>query len=170
MPTITTPSGASLVLPEFQDATNNYLKAQFDGDTLHIGDHVGQDEKAVTVRAKVGCPEQFKDTSLVSPDLAYDLARNAGLRLLSTLHHYCEGDLGRVDKCVKMTGYVNGHPDFQGHGKVINGCSDVLVEALGDKGRHARSCIGAGSSPAAVTCELSVKFKPADRKRPHETI
>ena len=43
--------------------------------------------------------------------------------------------------------------------QVINGCSDVLVEVLGDRGRHARTCTGSGSLPAAVTCEMVVRVK-----------
>mmetsp|Transcript_53958 Transcript_53958/g.126080 ORF Transcript_53958/g.126080 Transcript_53958/m.126080 type:complete len:87 (+) Transcript_53958:337-597(+) len=59
-----------------------------------------------------------------------------------------------------MTGIVNAEPDFKGHGKVINGCSDLLVEALGDRGRHACTCQGSGSLPAALTCEMIVRIKP----------
>eukprot|EP00747_Dinoflagellata_sp_TGD_P209210 gnl/TRDRNA2_/TRDRNA2_82620_c0_seq1.p1 gnl/TRDRNA2_/TRDRNA2_82620_c0~~gnl/TRDRNA2_/TRDRNA2_82620_c0_seq1.p1 ORF type:complete len:174 (-),score=22.25 gnl/TRDRNA2_/TRDRNA2_82620_c0_seq1:72-593(-) len=144
-----------IVLPQYQGAVHNYVKGQWDGNTLHIGDHVGQDENQVTVRGKVGEGE-----GMISPEQAYNLARNAGLRLLSTMSHYCDGDLDRVEQVVKMTGIVNAEPGFQGHGKVVNGCSDVLVEVLGDAGRHARTCTGAGSLPAAVTCELSVRIRP----------
>jgi hypothetical protein len=81
-----------VVLPTYQGAVHNYVKGQFDGNgLLHIGDHVGQDETATTVRGKVG---DSADAD-VSPEQAYDLARNAGLRLLSTLHHYCDGNLDR---------------------------------------------------------------------------
>ena len=59
-----------------------------------------------------------------------------------------------------MVGIVNGEPDWRGHGKVVNGCSDVLVEVLGDRGRHARTCTGSGSLPAAVTCEMVVRIRP----------
>merc|ERR1711968_370469 len=114
-----------------------------------MGDHVGQDEIAVTVRGKVG-----EGDGLVSPESAEALARNAGLRMLSTLSHYLDGNLDKVDQVIKVVGIVNGEPDFRGHGKVINGCSDVLVEVLGDRGRHARTCTGSGSLPAAVTCEM----------------
>mmetsp|Transcript_10494 Transcript_10494/g.27811 ORF Transcript_10494/g.27811 Transcript_10494/m.27811 type:complete len:187 (+) Transcript_10494:109-669(+) len=146
-----------ITLPDYQDAVWSYVKAQRDGDKFYIGDHVGQDENAVTVRGKVG--EEGMVGAEVSPEEAELLARNAGLRLLSTLSHYLDGDLDRVDQVVKVVGIVNGTPDFRGHGKVINGCSDVLVEVLGDRGRHARTCTGSGSLPAAVTCEMVVRVK-----------
>lgn len=145
----------NITLPTYQGAVHNYVKAQRDGNTLYIGDHVGQDLNQQTVRGKVGTSPQAE----VTPEQAYDLARNAGLRLLSTLSHYCDGDLDRVEQVIKLTGIVNAEPDFKGHGKVINGCSDILVEALGDRGRHARTCTGSGSLPAAVTCEMQVKLK-----------
>eukprot|EP00947_MAST-08B_sp_MAST-8B-sp1_P005423 g5423.t1 len=144
-----------IVLPAYQDAVWSYVKAQRDGDKFYIGDHVGQNDEAVTVRGKVG---EGSDAE-VTPEEAELLARNAGLRLLSTLSHYLDGDLDRVDQVIKVVGIVNGTPDFRGHGKVVNGCSDLLVEVLGDRGRHARTCTGAGSLPAAVTCEMVVRVK-----------
>lgn len=89
-----------ITLPSYQGAVHNYVKAQSDGDTLFIGDHVGQDESQTTVRGKVGPGEGD-----ISPEQAYDLARNAGLRLLSTLSHYCDGNLDRVDQVVKVGFY-----------------------------------------------------------------
>ena len=78
------------------------------------------------------------------------LAAQAALRLLSTVSHYVDGDLDRVDQIIKVVGIVNGTPDFRGH---------MLVEVLGDRGKHARTCTGAGSLPAAVTVEMVVRIK-----------
>eukprot|EP00932_Pfiesteria_piscicida_P015360 SRR837773.2745.p1 GENE.SRR837773.2745~~SRR837773.2745.p1 ORF type:complete len:189 (+),score=61.06 SRR837773.2745:22-567(+) len=146
-----------IVLPPYQDAVWSYVKAQRDGDKLYIGDHVGQDDNAVTVRGKVG----EEPDAPVTPEQAQKLARQAGLRLLSTLSHYLDGNLDRVDQVIKVNGYVNGTPNFQGHGKVINGCSDLLVEVLEERGKHARTCDGCGSLPAAVTIEMIVRVKDA---------
>ena len=70
-----------------------------------------------------------------------------------------DGDLDRVDQVIKVTGFVNGVPEFMGHGKVVDGCSNMLVDVLGDRGKHARSCVGTGSLPAAVSMEMSVRIK-----------
>ena len=107
----------------------SYVKAQRDGNKLYIGDHVGQDENAQTVRGKVG---EGPDAA-VSPEEAQKLAGQAALRLLSTISHYCDGDLDKVDQVIKVVGIVNGTSDFIGHGKVINGASDMFVEVLGDR-------------------------------------
>jgi enamine deaminase RidA (YjgF/YER057c/UK114 family) len=55
---------------------------------------------------------------------------------------------------VKVFGMVNAVPEFVDQPKVINGCSDLLVEALGDSGRHARSAVGMGSLPNGITVEI----------------
>mmetsp|Transcript_7198 Transcript_7198/g.8207 ORF Transcript_7198/g.8207 Transcript_7198/m.8207 type:complete len:177 (+) Transcript_7198:82-612(+) len=144
-----------IVLPAYQDAVWSYVKGQRDGNLLYIGDHVGQDENAQTVRGKVG---EGPDAA-VTPEDAAKLAGQAALRLLSTISYYCDGDLDKVDQVIKVVGIVNGTPDFIGHGKVINGASDMLVECLGDRGKHARTCTGAGSLPAAVTVECIVRLK-----------
>jgi enamine deaminase RidA (YjgF/YER057c/UK114 family) len=55
---------------------------------------------------------------------------------------------------IKVLGMVNATPDFADHPKVINGCSDLFVAVLGDKGRHARSAVGMGSLPGGITVEI----------------
>ena len=149
----------NIALPAYQDAVWSYVKAQRDGDKLYIGDHVGQalnsKGEMETVRGKVG---DGPDAD-VTPEQAEELAAQAALRLLSTVSHYVDGDLDKVDQVIKVVGIVNGTPDFKGHGKVVNGASDMLVEVLGDRGKHARTCTGAGSLPAAVTVEMIVRVK-----------
>ena len=66
----------------------------------------------------------------------------------------CGGDLDRVARVVKLTGFVNSTPDFTDQPKVINGCSDLLVEVFGDAGRHARSAVSAPSLPLGVAVEV----------------
>ena len=68
--------------------------------------------------------------------------------------HTALGDLGRVKRVVKLLGMVNAVPEFGEHPKVINGCSDLMVEVFGDAGRHARSAVGFGSLPNNITVEI----------------
>ena len=60
----------------------------------------------------------------------------------------------RVDYVVKLLGMVNGVPNFADQPKVINGCSDLLVEVFGEAGKHARSAVGMGSLPSNITVEI----------------
>ena len=71
----------------------------------------------------------------------------------------CGGDLDRLVRVVKLTGFVNSTPDFTDQPKVINGCSDFMVEALGDIGRHARSAVSAGALPFHVAVEIEGIFE-----------
>ena len=64
------------------------------------------------------------------------------------------GDLDRVKRIVKLTGFVNAVPDFTEQPQVVNGASDFLGEVFGDKGKHARSAVGVGSLPGGVACEV----------------
>ena len=64
------------------------------------------------------------------------------------------GDLDRVKRIVKLTGFVNAMPDFTEQPQVVNGASDLLAEIFGDKGKHARSAVGVGSLPGGVACEV----------------
>jgi enamine deaminase RidA (YjgF/YER057c/UK114 family) len=64
------------------------------------------------------------------------------------------GDLDRVRRIVKLTGFVNSQPDFVEQPQVVNGASDLFAEIFGDKGKHARSAVGVASLPAGVACEV----------------
>lgn len=90
----------------------------------------------------------------VTAEEAYKHARLVGIQLLAAARSALDGDLTRVKRVVKLLGLVNGTPEFDKQPQVINGCSDLLVEVFGDRGRHARSAIGAGSLPGNITVEI----------------
>lgn len=91
--------------------------------------------------------------SEVSVADAYAHAQLTGLNLLAVAH-LALGDLARVRHVVKVLGMVNATPTFGEHPKVINGCSDLFVNVLGDAGRHARSAVGMGSLPGNMSVEI----------------
>ena len=71
------------------------------------------------------------------------------------------GDLDGVKRVVKLTGFVNSTSDFTDQPKVINGCSDLMVEVFGDAGRHARAAVSAPSLPLGVAVEIEAIFEVA---------
>lgn len=71
------------------------------------------------------------------------------------------GELDRVARCVKLTGFVNATPEFKDHPKVVNGASDLMVEAFGDNGRHARAAVGVSGLPLGVAVEVDAVFELA---------
>ena len=99
----------------------------------------------------------------LSPEQAYDHARRTGLILLSVMREAL-GSLDRVERVVKVVGMVNAVPEFGEHPTVVNGCSDLLVEVLGERGKHARSVFGTGSLPgrAAVAIDAIVAVAAED--------
>jgi enamine deaminase RidA (YjgF/YER057c/UK114 family) len=85
----------------------------------------------------------------------YDAARNVGLCLLASLKAEI-GDLRKVKRIVRVFGMVNATEDFTQQPKVINGCSDMLVAVLGDRGRHARAAVGMQSLPNSISVEIEI--------------
>lgn len=88
-------------------------------------------------------------------------AKVCAINLLAQVKAACGGDLDKLVRVVKLTGFVNSTPDFGEQPKVINGCSDFLVEALGDAGRHSRSAVSAGALPFNVAVEIEGIFQIA---------
>jgi enamine deaminase RidA (YjgF/YER057c/UK114 family) len=85
----------------------------------------------------------------------YEAARLCGVALIARLRGEL-GNLDRVRRMVKMTGYVNATPDFTQHAQVINGASDLLAAVFGDAGKHARAAVGMSSLPAGCAVEVEL--------------
>lgn len=94
-------------------------------------------------------------------DEGYQAARVCGLNLLAQARAALDGDLDRLARVVKLGGFVQAAPGFTDHPKVINGASDLMVEVLGDAGRHARFAVGAPSLPLGVAVEVDGVFEVA---------
>ena len=89
----------------------------------------------------------------MSIEQAYEYARLAGINILAAARSAL-GSLDRVKRIVKLTGFVNSVSTFKDHPKVINGCSDLIVQLFGESGRHARSAVGVNSLPEDITVEI----------------
>ena len=134
-----------LVLPEVPAPVANYVPFRIAGNLLFLSGQGPRDEAGRMLTGKVGAD--------VSVEEAYRRARLIGLQLLSATRQ-AVGSLDRVEAVLKVLGMVNAVPDFKDHPKVINGCSDLFVEVLGDAGRHARSAVGMGSLPNQISVEI----------------
>ena len=97
--------------------------------------------------------------STVSIEDGKQAARVCALNLLAQLKVACDGDLDRVERCVRLGGFVNCGPDFLEQPKVINGASDFLIEVMGDAGRHARTAVGAVALPMDSAVEVEAIFQ-----------
>ncbi len=94
-----------------------------------------------------------------SVDDGYQAARICALNVLAQLHKACGGDLDRVTRVVKVSGFVNSMPDFLDQPQVINGASDLFVEVFGDIGRHARFAVGMPVLPGDIAAEVDGIFE-----------
>ena len=128
----------------------NYVPSVQVGDILYVSGQISQNADGL-ITGKVGA-----DMDVAAGASA---AQTCAISLLSQVKAACGGDLDRLVRVVKLTGFVNSTPDFTDQPKVINGCSDFLVEALGDAGRHARSAVSAGALPLNVAVEIEGIFQ-----------
>ena len=90
----------------------------------------------------------------VTLEAAQAAARLCGLNVLAQVKAAAGGDWSRVARCVRLCGYVSSAPDFFEQPKVVDGASDLMVQALGDAGKHARSALGVialrGNAPVII--------------------
>ena len=104
-------------------------------------------------------PDGTSPTGRLGQDLTieegYEAARLTGINLLARLRG-AVGDLDRVKQIVKLLSMVNSTPEFREQPAVANGCSDLLVEVFGDRGRHARSAVGMASLPNNIPVEIEM--------------
>ncbi len=131
-----------IALPEPVQPVASYVRWVQTGNLLFISGTGPGDE---TQRGKLG--------STVSVEEGYAAAREVGLQILATARAAL-GNLDRVTRVVKVLGMVNCTPDFGDQPKVINGCSDLLVEVFGEAGRHTRSAVGFVSLPNQIPVEI----------------
>jgi enamine deaminase RidA (YjgF/YER057c/UK114 family) len=123
----------------------NYVPFVISGNTLYISGQISTDPDG-GIKGTVGVD--------VDLETAQRAARICAVNLLTQMKIACDGDLDRVQRVVKLGGFVQAGPDFTDIPKVINGCSDLMVEVLGDKGRHARSAVGVYRLPLGFAVEV----------------
>ena len=110
-------------------------------------------------------PDGTRPTGKGGKDLSveegYEAARLVGINLLARLKEEL-GDLGKVVRVVKLLSMVNAVTDFTEHPSVANGCSDLMVEVFGERGRHGRSAVGMGSLPFNIPVEIEMIVEVED--------
>jgi 6-phosphogluconolactonase (cycloisomerase 2 family)/enamine deaminase RidA (YjgF/YER057c/UK114 family) len=142
--------GIELIKPTAPIA--NYVKAVQTGNLIFLSGHGPDKPEGGSVTGKVG-----KDLTIEEGQAA---ARLTGISLISTLKSYI-GDLSRVSRIVKVLGLVNCEGSFTQQPAVMNGFSNLMVDVFGEKGKHARSAVGAVALPnnIAVEIEMIVELK-----------
>jgi enamine deaminase RidA (YjgF/YER057c/UK114 family) len=143
-----------LTLPAAPAPAANYVPYVVSGTTLWVSGQISQDAGGL-IRGRLGA-----DMDVAAGAAA---ARSCALALLAQAAAACGGDLDRIVRVLKLTGFVNSTPEFTDQPEVVNGASTLLVEVLGEAGRHARSAVSAVALPRGVAVEVEAVFEIAPR-------
>lgn len=136
-------------LPPAPTPGGQYRPARLVGSLLYLSGQGPRNADGSFLTGKLG-----REISVAE---GYAAARNAGLQLLSAAKAEL-GELARVEAVVKVFGMVNADADFVDHAKVVNGCSELLVEVFGEAGCHTRSVAGMDSLPFGMSVEIDAIF------------
>lgn len=137
-------------LPPAAAAVGNYVPFVVSGTLLFVSGQLPLENGKLAVTGKLG--------DGVTLDQGYGAARRCAINLLSQARQ-AAGDLDRVKRVIRLTGFVACTPGFTDQPKVINGASDLMVEVLGEAGRHARVAVGAPSLPLDAAVEVEGVFE-----------
>ncbi|MBI4775361.1 MAG: RidA family protein [Deltaproteobacteria bacterium] len=145
-----------LQLPKAPSPVGNYVTVLQTGPYVYTSGHI---PVGLTFP---GEPAEWK--GILGADLdvneGYRAARSTVLLLLATLKDFL-GDLNRVQRIVKVTGFVRSQPEFEQQPQVVNGASDLLVELFGERGKHVRSAVGVAGLPKGVPVEIEMVVEAA---------
>ena len=137
--------GIELMMPS--DPVANYVNTVRSGNLLFISGKGPLKNDGEYIKGKLGYD--------LSIDEGYEAARATAINLISTIKS-AVGDLKNVKKIVRVNGMVNSASNFTDQPKVINGCSDLLVEVFGDRGKHTRVALGMNSLPMNIAVEIDL--------------
>lgn len=139
-----------ITLPDAPAPAANYVPWIKTGDLVFVSGQVSM-ENGTLITGKLGAD--------MDVDAGAEAAKVCAINLLAQLKAACNGDIDRLGRVVKLTGFVNSTPDFTDQPKVVNGASDFLVNVLGDAGRHTRSAVSAASLPFGAAVEIEGIFE-----------
>ncbi|MDP5084937.1 MAG: RidA family protein [Yoonia sp.] len=139
-----------VTLPDAPAPAANYVPYVIAGDLVYVSGQLPATADGM-IKGKLGDDLTAEEGAVA--------AKACAISLLAQLKAACGGDIDRLERVVKLVGFVNSTADFPDQPKVINGASDFMVAALGDKGRHARSAVSAASLPFGVAVEIEAIFQ-----------
>lgn len=133
-----------ITLPDAPAPAANYVPYVRSGNLLFVSGQISP------IKGRLGAD--------MAAEAGAEAARGCGLALLAQARAAL-GSLDKVKRVVKLTGFVNSTPEFTDQPEVINGCSDLMVQVFGDKGRHARAAVSAPALPRGVAVEVEAIFE-----------
>lgn len=137
-------------LPEAPQPVANYVPHIISGDQLFISGQIAKDNAGRVLTGILGAGVSVADGQTAARFAALSLLAQAKAAL---------GSLDRIDRVLRVTGFVASASGFSDQPAVINGASDLLVAVLGDAGRHTRSAVGVASLPIGACVEIDAILK-----------
>ena len=141
-----------IALPHAAAPVANYVAFVLAGGTLVVSGQL-----ALGPDGKLDAAHKGKLGVDVSGESGLVAARNCAINILAQAKAAL-GDLDRIERCLRLGGFINAAPDFVDLALIMNGASDLMVEVLGDRGRHARSTVGVASLPLGCAVEVEALF------------
>ena len=140
-----------ITLPVAAAPAANYLPYSISGNILYLSGQLPMENGKLAVTGIVG-----KDVEL---DAAIRAAELCAINILAQASSALSGDLGRIKRIIKINGFVASAPDFTSQHLVINGASDLLVNVLGEPGKHARAAVGMAALPLNAAVEIDAMME-----------
>ncbi len=140
-----------IVLPEAAVPAANYVPVRRSGNLLIVSGQLPMQDGEWKFLGTLGAGTNVED--------GIAAARLCGLNILAQVSGALGGDLDRITACIRLGVFVAATPDFTDQAKIANGASDLMVEVLGEAGRHARAAVGMASLPFGVSVEVEAMFE-----------
>ena len=136
-----------ITLPQAATPVANYVTTVQTGNLVFTSGHGPGTGEGKIYQSQLGTDAEIED--------GYQSARQVGINLIGTLKQAL-GDLDRIQRIVKVVGFVNSASTFTDQPAVVNGASDLFVEVFGDKGKHTRSAVGMSQLPGGIPVEVEM--------------
>jgi len=146
----------NIALPTPAAPLANYMPAVVTGNLLVISGQL-----CLNAEGKLEDAHRGKLGNSISLEAGQAAARLCAINVLAQAKVALQGDLGRIRRCVRLGGFINAAPTYDSVPQVMNGASNLMVDVLGDIGRHARSTVGVAQLPLDCAVEVEAMFEIA---------
>jgi enamine deaminase RidA (YjgF/YER057c/UK114 family) len=144
-------AAAGIELPPAAAPAANYVPYIISDRLIMVAGQLPFRDRRIAVTGRLGAE--------VGLEQGQEAARLCALNLLAQAKAACGGDLDKLGRCLKLGGFVACTAEFTDHPEVVNGASDLIVEAMGGAGQHARFAVGCASLPRNAAVEVEAIFE-----------
>ncbi len=142
-----------ILLPKIAPALGSYIPVLRSGNLIYMSGVLSKSPKGEIFTGRGG-----QD----SIERGQQAARLAVLGALAILKDYL-GSLDKIERVVRLVGYVQSEDSFKDHPKVLNGASDFLINLFGEEGKHTRSAVGVASLPMGAFVEIELTLEAGSK-------